>query len=86
MALILAIYFIKPGPFCLLDEVDAALDEANTVRFNRFIKKISEQSQVVLITHNQKVMEIADVLYGVTMEDKGVSRLVSVDLVESPGS
>ncbi len=86
MALILAIYFIKPGPFCLLDEVDAALDEANTVRFNRFIKKISEQSQVVLVTHNQKVMEIADVLYGVTMEDKGVSRLVSVDLVESPGN
>ncbi|MDL1959541.1 MAG: chromosome segregation protein SMC [Deltaproteobacteria bacterium] len=85
MALILAIYFIKPGPFCLLDEVDAALDEANTVRFNRFIKKISEQSQVVLVTHNQKVMEIADVLFGVTMEDKGVSRLVSVDLVENPG-
>ncbi|MBW2080706.1 MAG: chromosome segregation protein SMC [Deltaproteobacteria bacterium] len=85
MALILAIHFIKPGPFCLLDEVDAALDEANTVRFNRFIKKISKQSQVVLVTHNQKVMEIADVLYGVTMEDKGVSRLVSVDLVESQG-
>lgn len=83
MALILAIYFIKPGPFCLLDEVDAALDEANTVRFNRFIKKISEQSQVVVITHNQKVMEIADVLYGITMEDKGVSRLVSIDLIES---
>jgi len=83
MALILAIYFIKPGPFCLLDEVDAALDEANTVRFNRFIKKISEQSQVVVVTHNQKVMEIADVLYVVTMEDKGVSRLVSVDLVGS---
>ncbi|RPI54464.1 MAG: hypothetical protein EHM49_03135, partial [Deltaproteobacteria bacterium] len=86
MALILAIYFIKPGPFCLLDEVDAALDEANILRFNRFIKKISEQSQVVLITHNQKVMEIADILYGVTMEDKGVSRLVSVDLVENPES
>jgi chromosome segregation protein len=83
MALILAIYFIKPGPFCLLDEVDAALDEANILRFKRFIKKISEQSQVVLITHNQKVMEIADVLYGVTMEDKGVSRLVSVELVEN---
>ncbi len=86
MALIFAIYFIKPCPFCLLDEVDAALDEANILRFNRFIKKISEQSQVVLVTHNQKVMEIADVLYGVTMEDKGISRLVSVDLVESPGS
>ena len=85
MALILAIYFIKPGPFCLLDEVDAALDEANTARFNQFIKKISEHSQVVLVTHNHKVMEIADVLYGVTMEDKGISRLVSVDMVESPG-
>nr|HDM99757.1 chromosome segregation protein SMC [Deltaproteobacteria bacterium] len=85
MALILAIYFIKPGPFCLLDEVDAALDEANTARFNQFIKKISEHSQVVMVTHNHKVMEIADVLYGVTMEDKGISRLVSVDMVESPG-
>ena len=81
IALIFAIHLIKPSPFCLLDEVDAALDEANTVRFNRLIKRISEQSQVMLITHNQKVMEVAETLYGVTMEDKGVSKLVSVDLV-----
>ncbi|NIA08613.1 MAG: AAA family ATPase [Nitrospiraceae bacterium] len=84
MALVFAIYLIKPSPFCLLDEVDAALDGANIIRFNRLIKKISEQSQVVLITHNQKIMEVADTLYGVTMEDKGVSKLVSVDLVENP--
>ena len=84
MALVFAIYFIKPSPFCLLDEVDAALDGANIVRFKRLIKKISEQSQVVLITHNQKIMEAADTLYGVTMEDKGISKLVSVELVENP--
>jgi chromosome segregation protein len=80
LALIFAIYFIKPSPFCLLDEVDAPLDEANTTRFNRLIKKISEYSQVVLITHNQRVMEVADTLYGITMEKKGVSKLVSVEL------
>ncbi len=84
MALVSAIYLIKPSPFCLLDEVDAALDEANIIRFNRLIKRISEQSQVILITHNQKIMEVADTLYGVTMEDKGISKLVSVDLVERP--
>jgi chromosome segregation protein len=80
LALIFAIYFIKPSPFCLLDEVDASLDEANTTRFNRLIQKISEHSQVVLVTHNQRVMEVADTLYGITMEDKGVSKLVSVEL------
>lgn len=64
--------------------MDFPLDEANTVRFNRLIEKLSEQSQVVLITHNQKVMGFADTLYGVTMEEKGVSRMVSVDLVEKP--
>ncbi len=82
MALIFAIYFIKPSPFCLLDEVDAPLDEANTVKFNRLLRRISSKSQVIVITHNQKVMESADTLYGVTMEEKGVSKLVSVDLVE----
>jgi len=81
LALIFAIYLIKPSPFCLLDEVDAPLDEANTARFNRLIRKIAEHSQVVLITHDQRVMEVADSLYGVTMEERGVSKLVSVDLV-----
>ncbi|HID98117.1 MAG TPA: hypothetical protein EYP57_08020, partial [Thermodesulfobacteriaceae bacterium] len=86
MALIFSIYFIKPSPFCLLDEVDAPLDEANTERFNRLVSKVAERSQVILITHNHKVMETADTLYGVTMEDRGISRLVSVDLVERPAS
>ena len=81
MALLFAVYFIKPSPFCLLDEVDAPLDEANTVRFNRLIKKIARESQVVIITHNQRVMDTADILYGVTMEDRGVSKIVSVNLV-----
>ena len=81
MALLFAVYFIKPSPFCLLDEVDAPLDEANTVRFNRLIKKIAKESQVVIITHNQRVMDTADTLYGVTMEDRGVSKIVSVNLV-----
>jgi len=81
MALLFAVYFIKPSPFCLLDEVDAPLDEANTVRFNRLIRKIARESQVVIITHNQRVMDTADTLYGVTMEDRGVSKIVSVNLV-----
>ncbi len=80
LALIFSIFLIKPSPFCLLDEVDAPLDHENTVRFNRLLKKISRMSQVILITHNQKVMEVADTLYGVTMEEKGVSKLMSVDL------
>ncbi len=81
MALLFAVYFIKPSPFCLLDEVDAPLDEANTDRFNRLIRKIAKESQVVIITHNQRVMDTADTLYGVTMEDRGVSKIVSVNLV-----
>ncbi len=80
LALIFAIFFIKPSPFCLLDEVDAPLDEANTIRFNRLIKKIAAKSQVILVTHSQRVMETADRLFGVTMEEKGVSKLVSVSL------
>lgn len=80
IALIFSLFAIKPSPFCLLDEVDAPLDETNTLRFNRLVKKIAEGSQVALITHNQKVMEIADRLYGVTMEERGCSKIVSVDL------
>jgi chromosome segregation protein len=81
LALIFSIFFIKPSPFCLLDEVDAPLDEANTVRFNKLVRKISRRSQVILVTHNQQVMETADTLYGVTMEEKGISKLISVSLV-----
>ncbi|NDY42124.1 chromosome segregation protein SMC [Dissulfurirhabdus thermomarina] len=85
LALVFALYLIRPSPFCVLDEVDAPLDEANTLRFNRLLQKIAERSQVVVITHNQRVMETADTLYGVTMEEKGVSKLVTVDLVQREG-
>ncbi len=80
VALIFAIFQIKPSPFCLLDEVDAPLDHANIGRFNAMIREMASTSQFVIITHNPRTMEIADTLYGVTMEELGVSRLVSVDM------
>ena len=80
MALLFAIYLIKPSPFCLLDEVDAPLDEANVDRFNDLLKEIKKYSQIILVTHNRRSMEIVDRLYGVTMEKAGVSKIVSVNL------
>lgn len=80
MALIFAIYMIKPSPFCLLDEVDAPLDEANVDRFNDLLTKIKDYSQIIMVTHNRKSMEITDRLYGVTMEKAGMSKIVSVDI------
>ncbi|MBN1104296.1 MAG: chromosome segregation protein SMC, partial [Deltaproteobacteria bacterium] len=80
MALLFAIYLIKPSPFCLLDEVDAPLDEANIDRFNNLLREIRKYSQIILVTHNRRSMEIVDRLYGVTMEKQGVSKIVSVNL------
>lgn len=80
IALIFAILMYRPTPFLVLDEVDAALDDANTNLFNRLIKDISDKSQVVMITHNKSTMEVADSLFGVTMQKQGVSSLVSVNL------
>jgi chromosome segregation protein len=80
VALIFAIFLIKPTPFCLLDEVDAPLDDANVGRYNDIVKEMSSTSQFILITHNKRTMEMVDTLYGVTMEEPGVSRLVSVRL------
>ncbi len=77
-ALIFAIFLTKPSPFCILDEVDAPLDDANIDRFNMFVKDMSKLSQFILITHNKKTMEMADSLYGVTMEEPGVSKMLSV--------
>ncbi len=80
VALIFAIFLIKPTPFCLLDEVDAPLDEGNVGRYNEMVREMSKGSQFILITHNKRTMEVADTLYGVTMEEPGVSKLVSVKL------
>ena len=80
VALIFAIFLIKPSPFCLLDEVDAPLDDANIGRFNDMIREMTAFSQFILITHSKTTMAVADTLYGVTMEEPGVSKLVSVKL------
>ncbi|MFQ5735627.1 MAG: chromosome segregation protein SMC [Thermodesulfobacteriota bacterium] len=78
-SLIFSIFLIKPSPFCLLDEVDAPLDDANIDRFNQFVRDMSRMSQFILITHNKKTMEMADSLYGITMEEPGVSKVISVE-------
>jgi len=78
LALVFAVFRHKPSPFCLLDEVDAPLDDANIGRFNEVVREMAETSQIVLITHNKRTMEIADMLYGITMEESGVSKLVGV--------
>lgn len=83
LALIFALYLIKPSPFCLLDETDAPLDEANIDRFNRLLKQLSKASQIIMVTHNKRTMQISHTLYGVTMETPGVSKLVSVNLAEA---
>lgn len=83
VALIFGIFLIKPTPFCLLDEVDAPLDEGNVGRYNDMVKEMSKTSQFILITHNKRTMEIGDTLYGVTMEEPGVSKLVAVNLKEA---
>jgi chromosome segregation protein len=80
LALIFALYLIKPSPFCLLDETDAPLDEANIDRFNRLLKKLGQSSQIIMVTHNKRTMQIAQTLYGVTMETPGISKMVSVNL------
>ena len=70
-------------PFCLLDEIEAPLDEANVVRFAQYLKRFSKETQFIVITHKKPTMELADALYGVTMEEKGVSKTVSVKLSEA---
>ncbi|MBA9024902.1 chromosome segregation protein SMC [Peribacillus huizhouensis] len=83
IALLFSILKVRPVPFCILDEVEAALDEANVLRFSHFLKKFSEETQFIVITHRKGTMESSDVLYGITMQESGVSKLVSVRMEET---
>jgi len=80
VGLLFAIYMVRPSPFCILDEVDAAMDEGNINRFIRVLERFVEQSQFIIITHNKRTIAKADILYGVTMEERGVSKLVGMKL------
>ena len=78
MALLFAIFEVKPAPFCILDEMDAPLDDTNVERFVKVLKPFMEKTQFLIITHNKRTMSVADVLFGVSMEEKGVSKLISI--------
>ncbi|WP_420578181.1 chromosome segregation protein SMC [Ekhidna sp.] len=81
-SLLFSIYLLKPAPFCIFDEVDAPLDDANIDKFNEIIRKFSKESQFIIVTHNKRTMASTDVIYGVTMQEQGVSKVVPVDLRE----
>ncbi|MFN7903673.1 MAG: chromosome segregation protein SMC, partial [Pseudobdellovibrionaceae bacterium] len=80
VSLVFSIFLVKPSPYCLLDEVDAPLDDANVYRFNELVKEMAKRSQIIVVTHNKHTMEVAKRLYGVTMQERGVSTMVSVSL------
>lgn len=80
VALVFSIFLVKPSPYCLLDEVDAPLDDANVFRFNDLVREMAKRSQIIVVTHNKHTMEVAKKLYGVTMQERGVSTMVSVSL------
>jgi chromosome segregation protein len=86
VALLFAIYMVRPSPFCILDEMDAPLDESNINRFIKVLDRFVEQSQFIIITHNKRTIAKADVLYGVTMEERGISKLVGIKLAADKGS
>ncbi|MCR9082018.1 MAG: AAA family ATPase, partial [Cyclobacteriaceae bacterium] len=81
-SLLFSIYLLKPAPFCIFDEVDAPLDDANIDKFNQIIQKFSQESQFIIVTHNKRTMASTDIIYGITMIEAGVSRVVPVDLRE----
>ncbi len=82
IALLFAIQNLKPSPFCLLDEIEAALDDSNVERYARYLHQLTEHTQFIVITHRRGTMTAADRLYGITMQEKGVSTMVSVNLIE----
>jgi chromosome segregation protein len=86
VSLLFSIYQVKPSPFCVLDELDAPLDESNINRFIRVLQRFLVHSQFIIITHNKRTIGMADVLYGVTMQEHGVSKLVSVKFNQANGS
>ncbi len=86
IAILFSILKMKPSPFCILDEIEAALDDANVSRYAQYLKKFAEETQFIVITHRKGTMEHADVLYGVTMQEKGISKLISVDFSEAEKS
>ncbi|NJL25851.1 MAG: AAA family ATPase [Calothrix sp. SM1_5_4] len=83
VSLIFSIFLVKPSPFCLLDEVDAPLDDANVFRFNDLVKEMAKRSQLIIVTHNKHTMKVNNTLYGVTMQERGVSKMVSVSLQQA---
>ena len=83
LSFIFALFKVRPSPFCILDEVDAPLDDSNVVRFNRLIRAFSTDSQFIIVTHNRYTMEMADILYGVTFDIPGVSKVVSMHLQDA---
>ena len=85
IALVFAIFQLNPAPFCLLDEVDAPLDDANTDRYAKLVQEMAKSTQFLFISHNKIAMEMAVQLIGVTMQEQGVSRIVAVDMAEAVG-
>jgi len=83
--LLFALLQYKPVPFCVLDEIDSSLDENNLARFLYYLKKHTQETQFIVITHRRQTMEEADILYGITMEEKGVSKVISVNLTKKAG-
>ena len=80
IALYFAILKVHPTPFCVMDEIDASLDDANVVRFARYMRSIADKTQFIVITHRRGTMEEADILYGVTMQEEGVSKMLTINM------